>query len=101
VNTPESPAAFRCEDCGDLFDVSARQARTIRRVGEGYCCQRCRALRRRRPRSKVSAAERQYWIDRFGVAGASELAMAIWGPVRAAPTRKSEVEYMAASGNEH
>jgi hypothetical protein len=29
----------------------------------------------------VTEAERQYWIERFGLPGAIELSLAIWGPL--------------------
>lgn len=47
----------------------------------------------------ISAAERKYWTDRFGVQGAVDLALSIWGPVRrSAPTPiEAEVEYLVAS----
>lgn len=47
----------------------------------------------------ISDSERKYWTDRFGVQGAVELALSIWGPVRrAAPTPVSaELEILTAS----
>lgn len=47
----------------------------------------------------ISDAERKYWTDRFGVQGAVELALSIWGPIRrSAPTPiDAELDILTAS----
>jgi len=57
----------------------------LRREGRGPICRGCEGERRRANRSTsaslvVMDAEHGFWINRFGLEEAAELAFAIWGP---------------------
>lgn len=99
----EARVSLTCEDCDSPFEVSARHARLIRNLVHPHKCRRCCGLTRRvRKATPVSEADRLYWIERFGLAGAVELSLAIWGPpaVVKRAVRALEPEYLAASGHE-
>ena len=99
--SPEPRAALVCEDCDVQFEVSARHARLIRRGVHPHKCRRCCGLtRRKRKATPVREEDRLFWIQRFGLAGAIELSIAIWGPaaVVAVAVHDHELEYLAASG---
>lgn len=85
-----------CSECGGAVGLSARWAREIVRP---YVCKLCRGVARTRPASSVvTDAEREFWIQRFGLSGAIELSIAIWGPNRKAqPALAVSQERLVAS----
>lgn len=72
---------FFCEDCGHVFSVRPRQARAIRAGTRKQRCSFCREPREGGARNfRVTALERQYWLDRFSVEEIVEIAEFCWGP---------------------
>lgn len=94
--------SFACTDCGCPVDLTDRGARLLAAEDRDPLCGRCKSNRKtasRREHRVITESERRFWTDRFGVQGAVELALSIWGPIqRAAPTpAAAELEYLAAS----
>lgn len=96
LSTDAVPVDHECEVCGHKYQVSARYARKVRSGEYNRRCRSCSNGSRRKTAVSpvVLTAERRFWIERFGLAGAIALSRAIWN---APPSRNEPVEALVAS----
>ena len=71
----ERPRVVECGDCGNLFEVSARNERAHRKRGTTPTCQRCRSVT---SAPRATEAMRKWWLDRYSPDEIREITDAIW-----------------------
>ncbi len=77
--TLEAARSVRCGDCGEAFELSARNVRAARTQGREL---RCRACPGAPAKTEADARMRRYWLERFTLDEIRELAGAIWPDMR-------------------
>ncbi len=68
-----------CADCGDSYELSARNTRLHQRNGTTPKCSRCR-YGAKPPR--VTEAMRRWWLDRYSLDEIGQMAGAMWPDFR-------------------
>jgi hypothetical protein len=65
--TVEPPVPVVCAECGDEYELSARNARVHRRRCTPHVCGFCRHPPKP-PDARMLAAMRRWWLDRYTLA---------------------------------